>query len=70
MELIVVTLAIIGLAFWRQTRPLKIVAGLLSLVFGGYWITLFPGVWIYWASGVSYMILGIYLLLMSGDRGA
>ena len=46
MELIIVVLAIVGVAFWRQTRTLKIVAGILAIVFGAYWISLFPTVWI------------------------
>ena len=68
MELIVVVLAIVGVAFWRQTRTLKIVAGILAIVFGAYWISLFPTVWIYIASGVAYAVIGLYLLLTSGSR--
>jgi intracellular septation protein A len=68
MELIIVVLAIVVLAFWRQTRTLKIVAGILMMVFGAYWISLFPTVWIYIASGVAYAVVGLYLLLTSGSN--
>ena len=64
----IIILAFIYLAFWRQTRALKIVAGLLSIVFGAYWATLVMDEWIYIAAGVAYAIAGLYLILTSESK--
>lgn len=70
MLLIIVVLAFLGLAFWRQTRTLKIVAGLLAIVFGAYWATFVQNNYVYIASGVAYAIAGLYLILTVGSSRA
>jgi intracellular septation protein A len=67
LDLIILCMGFIALAYWRQTRFLKIVAGFLSLAFGGYIISVSAGMWIYWAVAVAYMVNGLYLLLTSGS---
>ena len=68
LDLIILRMGFIILAYWRQTRFLKIVAGFLSLAFGGYIISVSAGMWIYWAVAVAYMVNGLYLLLTSGSN--
>ena len=70
MLLIIVVLAFLGLAFWRQTRALKITAGLLAMVFGAYWATFVQNNYVYIASGVAYAIAGLYLILTVGSSKA
>jgi hypothetical protein len=68
MGLITITIAFIALAFWRQTPVLKVLSGIVSIVFGAYWATYTMGDWGYIAQGVGFCVLGLYMILTARDR--
>lgn len=65
MELIIVTIALVALAFWQRSSFLQIVAGVVAIGFGLYWITEDPS-FIYLMEGIAFVGTGIYMLIMVG----
>lgn len=65
MELIIVVIALVALAFWQRSNFLSIVAGIVAVGFGVYWSVSTAG-FVYIMSGVASVAVGIYMLITSG----
>lgn len=64
MALIIVTIALLGLAFWQRSNFLMILAGVVAIGFGAYWIAEYDG-FIYVIEGAVAVAIGFYLLVSS-----
>lgn len=62
MELIIVTIALIALAFWQREPFLMLVCSMVAIGFGVYWITVNPG-FLYIIEGVAAVGVGIYMII-------
>ena len=67
MELIVVTLALVGLAWWQKIDFLHIIAGVVAVGFGVWWIDQNSG-FIYIIEGVVAVVIGFYMMINSAVR--
>jgi hypothetical protein len=68
MTLIIVTIALVALAFWqRNIGFLSILAGLVAIAFGAYWVTTYTG-FLYVIEGVVMAAIGLYLLIDSAVK--
>ena len=70
MALILITAAFIALAFWRQTPALKVVSGIVAIVFGAYWATVVLNSYVYMATGVGFCVIGLYMILTAWSKHA
>lgn len=62
LALILVTTALIGLAFWQRSNFLMIVCGMIAIGFGVYWISQNTG-FIYVMEGTAAAALGFYMII-------
>ena len=62
LALILVTAALIGLAFWQRSNFLMIVCGMIAIGFGIYWISQNTG-FIYVMEGTAAAALGFYMII-------
>lgn len=65
MELIIVALALVAVAFWQRSNFLMIVSGLVAVAFGVYWAVSAAG-FVYVIEGVAAVAVGIYMLIDAG----
>jgi hypothetical protein len=69
MVLVLLVALLIALAFWRQTPALKIISGLVAIAFGAYWTTAVLNNYVYIASGVAVIIIGVYMIVTAWSKG-
>jgi len=62
LALILVTTALIFLAFWQRSNFLMIVCGMIAIGFGVYWISQNTG-FIYVMEGTAAAALGFYMII-------
>lgn len=65
MELLsttLLTMGIIGLAYWKENTYLKIIGALVAISFGLYWMRYAVGT-LYIIEGLAGIAIGIYMLI-------
>ena len=62
----IVAAVFITIAYWTRSTFLQIMAGLVSIAAGIFWISTDPDHWIDVTIGVAILLVGVYELIMVG----
>ena len=65
MLLVMVTIAVVALAFWQKSNFFMLIAGIIAIGFGAYWIANNTG-FFYVMEGVASVGIGLYMLINTG----